>query len=328
MRCTYCERRCDITKGGTGVCRMYTVSGSSIVELFPHHWSACGAQDIEAMPFYHVYPGSRCLVIGTTGCNFRCLYCSNAHIAKEDPWVQQDQTYDLSASEIVAMARKFKCRTIVFNVNEPTVSLPSVKEVGEEAKKAGIPVGCLTNAYGTVESTEILASIFSFLNVSLKGMSPSFSKYYVGIESAEPVLRNIKRLAKDRHVEITTPVIQNVNDRELDEMAGFIAGIDRSIPWHVFRLLPEDEMKENAYPSIQAIDHALESVRKRLDYVYFHNFVGSDWVDTLCPGCGKVLIERFSLGCGGDKLKTNFLETDRCPGCGRDIRIMTQGVAL
>jgi pyruvate formate lyase activating enzyme len=325
MLCNYCERRCNVREGGTGFCRMYTVSNRTITERFPHRWSSCGTQDIESMPFYHVYPGSRCLVIGTTGCNFVCRYCSNAHIAKEDPESQQAQTYNLSPEEVVAMARKFRCRSIVFNVNEPTVSLLSVGAVGEEAAKAGIPMGCLTNAYTTVESTKILASVFSFFNVSLKGISAPFNKAYIGIESSGPVLRNIRQLAKDRHVEITTPVIQGINDTELDEMADFIVSVDRAIPWHVFRLLPEDEMKGDKYPSIQAIDRALGSAREKLDYVYFHNFVGSDWVDTLCPDCGNILIERFSLGCGGDKLKRTHCEEGVCPHCGRKISLVTEG---
>ena len=125
-------------------------------------------------------------------------------------------------------------------------------------------MGCLTNGYATVESTEILASIFSFFNISLKGISAHFNKAYIGIDSSRPVLRNIRRPAQDRHVEVTTPIIEGVNDIEIDTFADFLAGVDPEIPWHVFRLLPEDEMKGTKYPNIQAIDQALQSARKRL----------------------------------------------------------------
>jgi pyruvate-formate lyase-activating enzyme len=196
-------------------------------------------------------------------------------------------------------------------------------EVAREAKAVALPMGCLTNGYSTVEATETLASIFSFFNISLKGISPLFNQSFIGIESPEPVLRNIRRLAQDRHVEVTTPIIQGANDGEIDLMASLLADIDREIPWHVFRLLPEDEMKDAAYPSIQGIDAALQSARKKLPYVYFHNFVGSEWVDTLCPGCGNVVIERFSLGCGGDQLGSIRCENGACPDCGRSIRLLT-----
>ncbi|MBA4390973.1 MAG: radical SAM protein [Syntrophus sp. (in: bacteria)] len=324
MRCSYCERRCEITEGKTGVCRMYTVSEGIIKERFPHRWSSCGASRLEAVPFYHAYPGSRCLAIGTTSCNFRCQYCSNAFIAKEDPEIQQDLLYQLTPHKLVSMAQKLNCRSIIFNVNEPTVSLPSLLDVAQEAKAAAIPMGCLTNGYMTVESTELLASIFSFFNVSLKGLSSHFNKKYVGIESCKPVLRNIRRLAGDRHVEVTTPIIQGTNDCEIDTIADFLTGVDPEIPWHVFRLLPEDEMMGTEYPNIQAIDAALQSARKKLPYIYFHNFVGSEWVNTHCPACGSVVIERFSLGCGGDKLNMLRCEDNRCPDCGQKIKVLNE----
>lgn len=326
LNCSYCERRCEIGEGGTGFCRMYTASDGRIVERFPYRWSTCGSYNLESMPFYHAYPGGRCLAIGTMGCNFSCQYCSNAYIAKEEPESQQDRAYRLGPRELVETARKLKCGSIVFNANEPTVSIPSLLEVAKEAEAASVTMGCLTNGYSTEEGTEILASIFSFFNVSLKGISASFNQEHVGIGSSEPVLRTIRRLARDRHVEVTTPIIEGVNDGEIDEMAGFLAGVDPEIPWHVFRLLPEDEMKEARYPNIQSIDAALESAKKKLAYVYFHNFVGSEWVNTLCPACGSTLIERFSLGCGGDKLKRFACPEGKCPDCGRGIRLLTQAM--
>lgn len=321
MQCSFCERRCEIKEGGTGFCRMYTLSQGALNERFPYSWSACGASVMEAAPFYHAYPGARCLFIGTTGCNFRCRYCSNAYIAKEDPKAQQDRAYCLAPPELVGMAQKLRCRCIVFNVNEPAVSIPSLLEVSREAKRAHIPMGCLTNGYTTVDSTEILASIFSFFNISLKGVSDDFNRSFIGIDSIEPVLRNIKLLAKERHVEITTPVIPGGNDHEIDAMAGIIGGIDPEIPWHVFRLLPEDEMRGAEYPDIREIDEHLRSARKNLPFIYFHNFVGSEWVDTLCPGCGATVIERHSLGCGGDRLNRLLCRGGTCPNCGHRIKL-------
>jgi len=300
---------------------MYTRDEQGIRERFPERWSSCASSVIESIPFYHVDPGSRCLAIGTTGCNFRCRYCSNAYFAKEDPETQQDRLYCLTPGKMVATAKKLDCRSLVFSINEPTVSIPSLLNVAREAKAAGLPLGCLTNAYTTEEATEILASVFSFFNISLKGLSDKFNRTYIGIGSVQPVLRNIRRLAQIRHVEVATPVIPGANDHEIEDMADFIASVDPEIPWHVFRLLPEDEMIHAEYPSIQAINAALKSARKKLPYVYFHNFVGSDWVNTLCPDCGAVAIERFSLGCGGDKLNRLFCKDDLCPDCGRKMRI-------
>ncbi len=321
MKCNYCEWGCELSAQSFGVCQMYCEDHGVITGRFPNRWSYSVSR-VEALPFYHAYPGSRSLTIGTSGCNFSCRYCSNAYIARRDPATVEENTYSMTPEDLVRMAQKLNCHNIVFNVNEPTVSLPELIELRKHAQKAGLPLGCLTNAYGTEESTEILASVFDFLNIGLKGFTSAFHREFIGIRNIEPVLRNIRRLAGLRHVEVTTPVIQGVNDGDLDGIADFLSGIDGEIPWHVFRLLPEHEMKDADYPSIEAISRALQACREKLVYIYFHNFVGSDWVNTGCPRCHKEVIERFSLGCGGDKLDSFNCSGSACPGCGYEIRIL------
>jgi pyruvate formate lyase activating enzyme len=320
MQCNYCEWRCELGAQSYGVCRMYHEDTGTIRERFPNRWSYSVSR-VESLPFYHVYPGSRTFTIGTSSCNFKCRYCSNSFIACTDPAESGENTYEMSPEELVAMAQKLKCHNIVFNVNEPTVSLPTLVRLKECARKAGLPLGCLSNVFGTEESTEILASVFDFINIGLKGFSTRFYRDYIGVKSVDPILRNIRRLAAIRHVEVTTPVIQGANDGELDSIIDFLAGIDRNIPWHVFRLLPEYEMKGAEYPSIEKVSQVVASARQKLTYVYFHNFVGSDWVNTICPQCGFEAIERFSLGCGGDKLMEFHCRGNRCPQCGQEIRL-------
>lgn len=320
MQCSFCEWRCELSPDSYGVCRMNFVDGGKIRERFPDRWSYAVSQ-LESLPFFHAYPGSRALTIGTTGCNFKCRYCSNAYIALQDPNAVAGHFHNLTPEDLVRIAQKLNCRSIVFNVNEPTVSLPALLRLKKAAGKAGLPMGCLTNAYGTEESTELLASIFDFLNIGLKGFTSQFYREYIGVKSIEPILRNLRRFAGTRHVEVTTPVIQNINDGQLGDIAEFLAGIDPEIPWHIFRLLPEHKMKATEYPSIEKIGLALDSIRKKLKYVYFHNFVGSDWVNTACPECGMDVIERLSLGCGGDKLDCFHCRGNQCPRCGCSIRM-------
>jgi pyruvate formate lyase activating enzyme len=324
MRCHYCEWRCELGVGRSGKCGMYHADGDAVRERFPGKWSSFIVARIESIPFYHAYPGSRSLTIGTSGCNFSCRYCANAYIAKQDPAFAQETMSSFTPCELVDMAVKLDCHSIVFNVNEPTMSIPSLLEMAKEASETGIRMGCLTNGYTTPEATELLASIFSFFNISLKGLSEAFNREYIGIPSVEPILRTIRMLSGTRHVEVTTPVIQGANDHELDEIAAFIHMVDPAIPWHVLRLLPEDEMKNARYPDIVQINEALNSARRRLPYIYFHNFVGSDWVNTACPKCGANVIERFSLGCGGDKLQRLNYVDGQCPACGGEINILRE----
>lgn len=322
MRCNYCEWRCELQEGTLGRCRMYYADGQTVRERFPNKWCTYEVLGIESVPFYHAYPGSRCLTIGTSSCNFSCKYCSNAFIAKQDPAAMQDKMFDFSPQRLVEMAVKLGCESIVFSVNEPTMSLPSLQALAHEAAAAGVHMGCLTNGYSTPRATEQLASVFSFFNISLKGLSDDFNRDFIGIPSVAPVLRTIKRLAETHHVGVTTPVVQGANDHELDAISRFIADIDKEIPWHVLRLLPEDEMKDAVYPDIERISRVLLDTRQRLPYIYFHNFVGSEWVNTLCPGCGVSVIARFSLGCGGDQLQGIDCIDGLCPACGHTIKML------
>ncbi len=326
MKCNYCEWKCDLSKGKS-FCGMYEDQDGYVVEKYPDRWCTYMASRIESVPFYHAYPGSRSMIIGSAGCNFRCRYCSNGFIACQDPANVQSVMYEFKPEKFVEMAQKLGCHNIVFNVNEPTVSLPSLLKVKEYAKKADIPMGCLTNGYSTEESTLMLADVFSFIHVGLKGFSSDFYKQYVGIQSIDPILRNIKTFAEKCHVEIASPVIENVNDHELDDIARFIHDINPEIPWHVFRLLPEHNMKEFEYPDIGKVNSVLESSRKLLPYIYFHNFVGSDWVNTLCPNCNTDVIKRFSLGCSGDRLDEFLAPDNVCPKCGTKIAMLGTKVA-
>jgi len=322
MECPYCERRCRLTEGGVGFCRMYELSGDVVRERFPHRWCAYAVSRVETIPFYHAYPGSRCLVIGTASCNVDCRYCSNSYIAKEDPATLQDIMIEIPPARLADLARKHGCHSIVFSINEPTVSLPSLLEVAVAAREAGLVMGCLTNGYGTPEAVELLGEIFSFVNVSLKGLSPEFCQRYLGIPDSAPVVRTIRQLATHCHVEVTTPVIESDNDHELSAMADILASVGRETPWHVFRLLPTYKMSKESYPSIDALNAKLEDLRERLPNIYFHNFIGSQWVDTRCPDCGEMVISRHSLGCGGDKLDQFLCDGDRCPKCGRRLNLL------
>ncbi len=327
MQCEYCERRCRLGPESYGYCRMYYAPHGQVRERFPDKWCAYSVSRVESIPFYHAYPGARCLVVGTAGCNLDCRYCSNAYAAKEDPAALTDILLDLAPETVVRLSEKHGCHALVFAINEPTVSLPTLMEVSRAAKAAGLPMGCLTNGYATPMATALLGEIFSFINVSLKGLSPEFCGKYLGIADSAPVLRNIEQLSRVAHVEVTTPVIESENDHELDAMAGLLAGINPDIPWHVFRLLPEHKMKKEDYPRIEAISEKLEANRKKLSFIYFHNFIGSRWVNTVCPACGAVAIERHSLGCGGDKLDAFHCQGDACPACGARIPMLGAKVA-
>lgn len=318
MKCGYCERRCDLKS--KSYCGMYQSLDGRVVECHPNSWSSYHASHIEQIPFYHAYPGSRSFVIASAGCNMNCAYCINSYIAK--PKTDDVFLFEVEPEKLVSLAKKSGCHNIVFGVNEVTVSLPSFIQVAKKAKESGMPVGCLSNGYMTKEAAQIMAEYISFINISLKSLSNDFYNTYAGVNDITPILRNIEFFAKSIHVEITTPIVQTVNDQEIDEIARYIKKVDANIPWHVFRLLPERNMNNAQYPDIDNINKVLKKARQSLPYIYFSNFVGSEWVSTVCPSCGEDLIERITLGACGGKLLNYQVKEGFCPNCGEKIPVL------
>jgi len=237
---------------------------------------------------------------------------------------------------VLKYARDYGCHNIAFAVNEPTVALPTLLALSEAARAEGFPVGALTNGYTQPQVTEWMGRGFDFLNVSLKGLSPSFFAEHVGLPTdggsgatpAEIILRNIATLRALTHVEVSTPIVQGVNDGDIPAIAAALCAIDRRIPWHVFRLLPEYKMADYERPSIDAVSAALERARTHLDFIYFGNFVGLHWVSTNCSGCGALAVERINLsGCSSKALSYALDASQHCRACGADLGIAGPGVA-
>jgi pyruvate formate lyase activating enzyme len=319
MECPYCERRCKLEEGQQGYCRTYVATNGKIVERYPNRYSSLGVSHIEAIPFFHFQPGSRTLSLGGAGCSFDCHYCSNAYAARSEPGPLL--VHELSPEQVVAKAKQTGCHSISFGINEPTVALPTLLEVAHAARKAGIAMGALTNGYLQPDAAEEMGKAFAFVNVSLKAMGDEFYARYVGVPSADPVRRNIETLRRLTHLEVSTPIIEGLNDHEIPALSAFIASVDRDIPWHVFRLLPEYKMSGFDRPSVEATDAALEEARRRLSFVYFGNFVGSRWVSTVCPGCGTTVVERTNVAGCVAKPRSYHVIDGRCASCGRALPI-------
>lgn len=320
MECPYCERRCQLGEEQLGYCKMYTLSDGKVVELFPHRYSSLFVTHIESVPFYHFQPGSRTLVLGGAGCNFDCQYCSNAYVARSDP--EPLLSHELSPQRVVALAKQSGCHNLAFAVNEPTVALPTLLELARVAHAEGLPLGVLSNGYMQADAAAAMGEAFRFINISIKAGTDGFYQGYVGVRGKDIVARNLGILAAKTHVEVSTPIVQGLNDADIPELAALIGAVDRRLAWHVFRLLPEYKMASYQRPPIEAVSAALQQARSSLDHIYFDNFVGSRWVSTLCPRCGATAVERINLGGCGAKSLSYGLRGGCCDRCGLPLPIV------
>jgi pyruvate formate lyase activating enzyme len=114
-------------------------------------------------------------------------------------------------------------------------------------------------------------------------------------------------------VELTTLLIPGKNDsrEELRDIAVFIAGIDRSIPWHVTAFYPTYKMLEQPRTPRETLEKARDiGLAAGLHHVYEGNIPGSGGENTCCPSCGAEVILRR-----GFSIIKNNLRDGKCPGC-------------
>jgi pyruvate-formate lyase-activating enzyme len=143
MRCTICERKCDIDDGGIGGCGMMTCTDNEIRERYPDKYLAAVDTAIESMPMVHFHPRGRFLQVCTVGCNFNCNGCVSEilthHISAIHGAFQQ-----MTPEAVIEKARTESCIGIMFCFNEPTVSYFTFLRLARMAKKAGLLMGCST----------------------------------------------------------------------------------------------------------------------------------------------------------------------------------------
>ena len=97
--CQLCPHRCHIFPGKTGLCRSRrNVDGRLVSEVYGRP-CAIAVDPIEKKPLYHFHPGTTCLSIACTGCNFRCLNCQNHDISQASP--SEVRHIDLNPEQVI-----------------------------------------------------------------------------------------------------------------------------------------------------------------------------------------------------------------------------------
>lgn len=315
MKCNYCEFRCDLDKT-KGVCGRYTVRDGEVKELEPMKLLTPYFYQMEEMPFFHAMPGALVAQTGTKSCNAACEYCINSHVAMEETEVH---LREFTPQQLVSYVKENNGRAIVFGVNEVACFMQTAAEIADAAHREGILMGCLTNGFETEEAAHILAEKMDFINLSLKAIDDEMYRDMLHLPYVEPILRNIRIFAEKTHLEIVTPLVPELGQDKLLEIASFIASVDKNIPWHLFRLQPANNMMQTAKFNAAQTVKVIEEAKKILSYVYLGNLAGSRWVNTVCPKCGKTLIKRVCLGSCGSKFMSKEIEGNTCPDCGEEI---------
>ena len=326
-QCLTCERKCKIPKGKSGFCQTRTNIDGEIYTIVYGLIPALSFNPIEKKPLYHFHPGSKALTIGTYGCNFSCFWCQNHHISKQNP-LKLDHLgishYYLSPERFIDIALKNDCEGTSISFNEPTLLFEYSIEVFKLAKLNGLYNTYVTNGYMTKDVLNDLADAgLDAMNIDIKGDSEMVQKY-CGID-VEKVWRNAK-LAKELgvHIEITTLLIQELNSK--DEIIRKIAEriyseLGELTPFHISRFFPcykSPNYGLSESTPLELLYNAYNIARDvGLKYVYLGNLPTTDYGNTYCPKCSKLVIKRKILG-----ISELFLDNrGKCKFCGFPIVI-------
>jgi pyruvate formate lyase activating enzyme len=315
VRCYACGHECRIRAGARGICQVRYNSGGKLYAPWGYV-SALNCDPIEKKPFNHVLPGTDVLTFGMLGCDMHCSYCQNWNISQALRNVEAgSEPQQVTPQEIVALAQRYGARGIASSYNEPLITTEWAMDVFKQAKAAGLACMYVSNGNATREALEYIRPFTDAYKIDLKSMRDA------NYRSLGAVLGNVLDGARMVHalgfwLEIVTLIVPGFNDSddELRDAARFIKSLSPDVPWHVTAFHQDYRMRNPANTSARTLIRAAEiGYTEGLHYVYAGNLPGraASYENTLCPGCGATLIERY-----GFRVKANRItQSGQCPLC-------------
>ena len=215
--CDICAWECEIPEGEEGRCGQYLMNNGEVVERFPDRYLVACPISIETMPILHAYPGQTFLQVSTLGCNLSCEGCISTMIVKD---MEKGSTLlkHLPPEKVAALAMEYRCRGVVFLMNDPLASFQTFIKAARAAKSLGLAVGCSTNGLFTQSSLKRIMPYLDFINLGMKGYDDD-SYRACGAPGAAPVLKNMELLHEHGvHMEISA-MLRTDNEAELIALA-------------------------------------------------------------------------------------------------------------
>lgn len=313
IKCKLCPHNRILKENKFGVCNVRTVENNIGIAINYGEVTSANIDHIEKKPLYHYKPGKNILSVGTFGCNMSCSFCQNYEISQQVPkseYIETDKLINIieTLNDNIGIA---------FTYNEPFMWYEYIYDVVKKIKgrNKDISTVLVTNGYVNKEPLEKILPYIDAMNIDLKGYT---NKYYNNICGAklEPVLDTIALASKYCHIEITTLMVSGENDSidEIENIAKFIASVDKNIPLHLSRYFPRYNLN-NPPTDIESIIKARDIAKRYLNYVYIGNVAGVD-NNTYCPDCNEKLLTR------GIYTTTVHIDDNKCANCGKYINIV------
>ncbi|WP_245630450.1 AmmeMemoRadiSam system radical SAM enzyme [Granulicoccus phenolivorans] len=296
IECDLCPRHCRLRDGQRGFCFVRIREGDAMVLDTYGRSSGFCIDPIEKKPLNHFYPGTSVFSFGTAGCNLGCKFCQNWDISKSR---EQDRLLDqASPDQIARTAADWGCDSVAFTYNDPVIFAEYAIDTADACHRRGLNAVAVTAGYICAEPRAEMFAHLDAANVDLKAFTEKFYFTISGGAHLQPVLETLKYLVHETDVwtEITTLLIPDANDSDaeitaLAEWVGTELGPD--VPLHFSAFHPDFRMRDRPPTPKRTLIRARDiALRTGLRFVYTGNVHHAAGDTTLCPECGRALIER------------------------------------
>ncbi len=315
LQCTVCPRGCQLKAGQIGVCRVRRHVAGHVALMTYGKPCAIHVDPIEKKPLFHFLPGTKTFSIGTAGCNLSCLNCQNAEISQHG--LTGLPAYELPPLAVAAAAAEYECPSVSYTYTEPLIAVEYVCDSARACREAGLRNVLVTAGYATEETVRTVAAVADAANVDIKSMSDAFYRKVCGIDSVKPVLDALVQWrAAGVWLEVTHLVIPTLNDTdaEFTKLAAWVvANLGVETPLHLSRFHPTHRLSELPPTPEETLLRARAcALEAGLRHVYIGNAEVAGGDDTVCAGCGAIVVRRRRFA-----VLENRLQEGKCPVCGR-----------
>lgn len=273
VKCELCPHGCRIGDGKTGICRSRRNHGGRLVSEVYGKPCALAIDPVEKKPLYHFHPGTTCLSLACTGCNFRCLNCQNHDISQVAP--EDVDHYLLTPEQVVALCLKHRCPGIAYTYTEPLTYIEYVGDTARLAHEQGLWNILVTAGYVNPQPLADLLPYIDAANVDLKSFSDDIYRRVSG-GRLQPVLDTILAM-RDAGVwiELTNLVIPGVNDdlQMIRDMCRWMVDNHLSeAPLHFSRFFPRYKMQDLSPTPLHTLKEAKRIAQEEgIQHVYLGN---------------------------------------------------------
>lgn len=273
VECQLCPHHCHIANGKTGRCKSRMNHDGVLVSEVYGKPCALAIDPIEKKPLYHFHPGTTCLSLACTGCNFRCLNCQNHDISQVAP--DDVNHYELSPEQVVDLCSQHHCPGIAYTYTEPLTYIEYIIDCARLAHEKGLWNILVTAGYVCQVPLADLLPYLDAANIDLKSFSDDVYQRVSG-GHLQPVLDTILAM-RDAGVwiELTNLIIPGVND-EVDmirQMCRWL--VDNGLaeaPLHFSRFFPRFKMQDLSPTPVQTLKMTKQvALKEGVKHVYLGN---------------------------------------------------------